>query len=57
MDQCEAADGCLNPINFIVDCDECKNIFVCNEHVGLVINNHAKQCEDTLHVDLVKETK
>jgi hypothetical protein len=55
LDSCEIVDACLNPIAFIVDCDKCKNIFVCKKHVGLVLNNHAKTCNETLYVDIIKD--
>lgn len=53
MDQCEATNECEQLLAFIVDCDECKNIFVCANHVGTVINTHAEYCQETLHVDRV----
>jgi hypothetical protein len=53
MNNCKATLECEQEIRFIVDCDECKNIFVCANHIGTVINHHAGVCEETLHVDAV----
>ena len=57
LESCEYLDTCPKSIAYIVDCDECKNIFVCTDHIGAVINSHRQQCEETLHVDVTRVEK
>jgi len=44
---------CDRDATLIIDCDECKNIFVCNPHVGAMICRHGIYCDETLHVDQI----
>ena len=42
---------CTNTPAVIVDCDICKNAWVCWDHVGLMIRTHFSNCQHTLHVE------
>lgn len=54
MLECEFsnADGsCPSNAAVTLDCDECKNTWVCMSHVAISLTNHFTVCQRTVHVD------
>jgi hypothetical protein len=50
---CETGYGDEHQAQWLLDCDDCKNVFVCSEHLVPALQQHLSQCQKTVHVDAI----